>query len=125
MHEIEVEGFVSVSDQRVWSWIILVVEGEAPGCLLRLAGQTHGRIELCSNGKVPLERPLVIFEPHLFVVVNLVLWRELVEKRLHIHEDVEQIVLTRRHDLENKKQSQYQTSAEFRFQVRAGSASKR
>lgn len=80
VHEVEVERLVRISNQRVRRRVVLVVERQAPGCLFRLAGQAHSCVKLSPNRQVPLQRPLVELKPHFFVVINLVLGRELVEK---------------------------------------------
>lgn len=79
MHEIDLKCFVAILDESVRRWIVLVVESEAPGGLLALAGQTYGRVELDSDRKVPLQRLLVVLEPHLAVVIDFILRCELVE----------------------------------------------
>ena len=79
MHEIEVECLTSVAYESVRDRVILVVESQAPWSLFAFALETHSSVELNTDGQVPLERFLVVIEPHGFVVVDQVLRRILIK----------------------------------------------
>ena len=100
MHEVEVEGLTRISDESVGYWVVLVMESQTPWCLFTFALEADSRVELHSNWKIPLQSFLVVFEPHLLVVVDAVLGCVLIEQRLDIHQNVKQIVFPRRHDLQ-------------------------
>ena len=70
VHEIKVKCLTSVAYKSVRDRVILVVESQAPRGLLALALQADRRIELDTDGQVPLERLLVVVEPHGLVVVD-------------------------------------------------------
>ena len=99
VHKVEMKSLTRVPDQSVGRRVVLVMKSETPGSLLRLPRQTNSRVKLDTNRQVPLKCLLIVLEPHLFVVIHLVLGGVLVEKRLHIHQDVEQVVFPRSHDL--------------------------
>ena len=70
VHEVKVKCLASVAYESVRDRVILVVESQAPWGLLALALQADCRIELDTDWQVPLERLLVVFEPHGLVVVD-------------------------------------------------------
>ena len=100
MHEVEVEGLTRISDESVGYWVVLVMESQTPWRLFTFAFEADSRVELHSNWKIPFQSFLVVFEPHLLVVVDAVLGCVLIEQRLDIHQNVKQIVFPRRHDLQ-------------------------
>ena len=103
VHKVEMEGLSRVSNKCVWNRVILIVKSETPWSLLALAFKSNSSVELHTNRQVPLERLLVILKPHFLVVVDQVLRRVLVEKRFDVHQNIEQVVLARRHNLHDKK----------------------
>ena len=70
VHEVKVKCLASVAYESVRNRVILVVESQAPWGLLALALKADRRIELDTDGQVPLERLLVVVEPHGLVVVD-------------------------------------------------------
>ena len=99
MHEVESERLLCVAHDRIWHWVIFVMEDQAPWSLLALFLETYCSVELHADWQVPFQWLAVELEPHFFVVVNSILWGVLIEKCLDVHQDVVEIVLTRGHDL--------------------------
>ena len=99
MHKVESERLLCIAHDRIRHRIILVVEDQAPWCLLALFLKTYSSVELHTDWQVPFKGFSVELEPHLFVVVDCVLWGVLVKECFDIHQDVIEIVLTRGHDL--------------------------
>jgi len=105
VHKVRVECFPRVPDNCVRHRVVFIVEDQAPRGLLAFPLQAHRRIKLHANRKVPLQRLLVVLEPHLSIVVKLVLRSILVEQGLHFHEHVENVVFPRCHDLQRISKS--------------------
>ena len=93
------KSLASIANQSVWNRVVLVMEGQAPGCLLALTLQSNSRVKLYANGQVPLEWLLVIIEPHSFIVIYQILWSVLIKQTLDVHQNVEEVVFARCHDL--------------------------
>ena len=99
VHEVKVEGLPCIANEGVGHWVVLVMESKTPWRLFTFLLEADRRVELNSNREVPLQGFLVVFEPHLLVVVDAILGCILIEERFHIHQNVEQIVFARGHDL--------------------------
>ena len=67
------ESLSRVSNQCVRHRVVFIVKSETPGSFLAFALEADRRVKLHSNRQVPLEGLLVVLEPHLLVVVDLVL----------------------------------------------------
>ena len=90
-----------VLDKLVWIWIVFVVESQTPWGLVLFVFETHSGVELDSDWDTPFEGLLIELKPHLLVAVYLVLWSILIKHVLHFIQDVEQVVLSWCHYLEN------------------------
>ena len=98
-----VESLASVPDQRIWHRVVFVVKCQAPWGFLAFTLEADGRVELYPDWQVPLERPLIVLEPHGLVIVDKVRRGILVEQTLDVHQDVKEIVLPRCHNLNKVK----------------------
>ena len=85
MHEVESERLLCIAHDRIRHGIILVMEDQAPWCLLALFLETHSSVKLHSDRQVPFKRFAVELEPHFFVVVDCILWGVLVKECFDIH----------------------------------------
>ena len=95
------ECFHSILDHEVLLlvWIVLVVESQAPRRLIFLPSNTNCCIELNPNGQAPLQVAAIKLEPHCVISVKMVWWSIRVKQRLYIIQNIEQVVLSRRHQL--------------------------
>ena len=80
-----------------------VVECEAPRQVLLLVSQPNQRVELDTDGHVPLQGRVIELKPHLVIGVNLVARPVSVEEGFNLGQNVEEVILPRRHDLELRK----------------------
>ena len=103
IYEVEPEEVNSFQPQHLLLWEASVVECEAPRQVLLLVGQANQRVELDSDGHVPLQRRVIELKPHLVIGVNLVTRPVRVEEGFHLGQNIEEVILPRRHDLELRK----------------------
>lgn len=73
------ESLSCVADERVWARVVLIVEAKAPWRLITLFLKAHSCVKLNTDRHVPLQWLGVVVEPPVSKVVDLVLWRILVE----------------------------------------------
>ena len=99
----EPEEVNSFQPQHLLLWESSVVECEAPWQVLLLVDQSNQCVELDADGHVPLQGRVVELKPHLVIGVNLVARPVRVEEGFNLRQNVEEVIFSRRHDLELRK----------------------